>query len=50
VTAGSIKVEVSPVYGFRYEADSLNYVKGKVREFWYEKNLIQKQSEKINDF
>lgn len=46
---GSIKVEVSPVYGFRYEADSLSYVKGKVREFWYEQDIVQRLGGRFAD-
>lgn len=50
MATGSIKVEVSPVYGFRYESASLDYAKGKVREVWYEQEVIQRISDQINFF
>lgn len=35
VAKGSIKVKVSPVYGFRYEASDMDYVRGSEIEAWY---------------
>lgn len=48
MSTGSIKVEVSPVYGFRYESASLSYAQEKVRELWYEQYFIQRLSAQIN--
>ncbi|MGM0694480.1 MAG: hypothetical protein ACQEUN_13880 [Pseudomonadota bacterium] len=36
IAKGSIKVEVSPAYGFRYETASLDYIRGEEVEFWYQ--------------
>lgn len=43
IAKGSIKVEVNPVYGFKYEASSMSYMRGEEIEIWY-KSVAEDQS------